>query len=75
MTAAIFGAANFCGASGASYRFERMSIEQDWVRVAGVVLFAAPEGRSWRVIRVGGVRSPRPWPLTLLVPRVSLLRG
>ena len=47
------GAANFCGASGASYRFERMGVEQDWAKVAGVVLFAAAEGRSWRIIRVG----------------------
>jgi hypothetical protein len=47
------GAANFCGASGASYRFERMGVDQDWARVAGVVLFVAAEGRTWRVIRVG----------------------
>lgn len=46
-------AVNFCGASGASYGFERIGVEQDWARVAGVVLFAAAEGRSWRVIRVG----------------------
>jgi hypothetical protein len=53
MSAAIFGAANFCGASGASYQFQRMGVEQDWAKVAGVVLFAAQEGRSWRIIRVG----------------------
>ena len=46
------GAVNFCGATGASYKFERMGAEQDWAKVPGVVLFAAAEGRSWRVIRV-----------------------
>lgn len=46
-------AASFCGASGESYRFDRMGMDQDWARVAGLVLFAAPEGRSWRIIRVG----------------------
>jgi hypothetical protein len=44
---------NFCGASGVSYQFERMGMEQDWAKVAGVILFAAPEGRAWRIIRVG----------------------
>ncbi len=46
------GVANFCGANGASYRFERMGAEADWAKVPGVVLFAAPEGKGWRVIRV-----------------------
>ncbi|MBI1361445.1 MAG: hypothetical protein GC155_14300 [Alphaproteobacteria bacterium] len=46
-------AVNFCGRSGDSYRFERMGVDQDWVKVPGLVLFAAPEGRGWRVIRVG----------------------
>jgi hypothetical protein len=46
-------AVNFCGKSGDSFRFERMGAEQDWAKVAGVVLFAAPEGRGWRVISVG----------------------
>jgi hypothetical protein len=45
--------ANFCGASGVSYQFDRMGMEQDWAKVAGVILFAAPEGRTWRIIRVG----------------------
>ncbi|HVY89984.1 MAG TPA: hypothetical protein VG942_14035 [Hyphomonadaceae bacterium] len=44
---------NFCGASGASYQFERIGADQDWAKIAGVVLFAAAEGRSWRIIRVG----------------------
>jgi hypothetical protein len=44
---------NFCGASGASYKFERIGMSEDWVRMAGVVLFAAPEGRGWRIISVG----------------------
>ena len=47
------GAVNFCGASGASYQFEQMGIDQDWAKIAGTILFAAPDGRSWRVIRVG----------------------
>jgi hypothetical protein len=46
-------AVNFCGASGASYRFERMGVDQDWAKVAGVVLFAFAEGSAWRVVRVG----------------------
>ena len=49
----MFGAVNFCGASGASYQFERIGMDQDWAKVAGVVLFAAAEGRTWRIIRVG----------------------
>jgi hypothetical protein len=54
------GAVNFCGANGGSYKFERFGAEQDWAKVPGVVLFAAPEGKSWRIIRVadqGGVES------------------
>ncbi len=47
------GAANFTGSSGISYQFERMGMDQDWARIAGVVLFAAPDGKAWRVIRVG----------------------
>lgn len=47
------GAANFCGASGSSYKFEQVGVEQDWARMPGVVLFAAPDGRAWRVIAVG----------------------
>lgn len=49
----VDSSANFCGASGASYRFEQVRMDQDWARMAGVVLFAAPEGRGWRVIAVG----------------------
>ena len=48
------GAVNFCGASGASYKFQRIGVEQDWAKIAGVVLFAAQEGKFWRVISVGG---------------------
>lgn len=47
------GAVNFCGASGASYKFEQVGMDQDWARKAAVVLFAAPEGKGWRVISVG----------------------
>ncbi|MDZ4761306.1 MAG: hypothetical protein SGJ21_09565 [Alphaproteobacteria bacterium] len=46
-------AANFSGVSGMSYRFERVRADQDWARIAGTVLFAADEGRGWRVIQVG----------------------
>lgn len=58
MVAAFNGSVNFCGAQGQSYRFERFGVEQDWAKVAGVVIFAAQEGPTWRVIRVsdqGGV--------------------
>jgi hypothetical protein len=53
MKTGLVETANFCGESGESYRFERISTEADWAKVAGVILFAAPEGRFWRVIRVG----------------------
>jgi hypothetical protein len=49
---------NFCGASGASYSFRKLAISDDWAKVAGVILFAAGEGASFRVISIseqGGV--------------------
>lgn len=49
---------NFCGLEGKSYRFERVGAETDWAKIAGVILFAAADGLSWRIIRVaeqGGV--------------------
>jgi len=49
---AFGGAVNFCGANGHGYRFERFGAEQDWAKIPGVVLFAVPEGMSWRVISV-----------------------
>lgn len=49
----MIGAINFCGRSGESYRFEPVGVDQDWAKMAGVVLFAAAEGKGWRVIRVG----------------------
>ena len=49
----MIGEVNFCGRSGESYRFEPVGVDQDWVKLAGLVLFAAPEGKGWRVIRVG----------------------
>lgn len=42
---------SFCGASGSSHRFQRMS-QDAWPEAAAVVLFAAPEGRAWRAIAV-----------------------
>jgi hypothetical protein len=53
MLGGLDGTVNFCGASGASYQFERMGADQDWAKTPGVVLFAAAEGRSYRIIRVG----------------------
>lgn len=44
---------NFCGASGASYSFRKLGVSDDWARVAGVILFAAGEGASFRVISIG----------------------
>lgn len=58
MWAANNGSVNFCGVSGNGYKFERFGAEQDWAKIAGVVLFAAQEGPTWRIIRVsdqGGV--------------------
>lgn len=49
----MIGAVNFCGRSGMSYSFEHVGVDRDWAKIAGVILFAAPEGRGWRVIRVG----------------------
>ncbi len=46
------GVVNFCGYSGGSFQFSKMSEDSDWARAPGVVLFAAPEGRSWRIISV-----------------------
>jgi len=44
---------NFSGGSGLSYRFERLCGEDALGRTGGVVLFAAREGRGWKVIRLG----------------------
>lgn len=46
------GVFNFCGFSGGSFQFTKMTEDSDWARAPGVVLFAAPEGRSWRIISV-----------------------
>lgn len=46
------GAVNFCGYSGGSFQFTKVEQDSDWARMPGVVLFAAPEGRSWRIISV-----------------------
>lgn len=43
---------NFSGASGESYQFERTTADMDWVRIPGVVIFAAQDGFSVRVIGV-----------------------
>jgi hypothetical protein len=46
------GSVTFCGVNGQSYAFERFSVETDWAKVPGVVLFASQEGSTWRIIRV-----------------------
>lgn len=51
-TGAFNGVTTFCGANGQSYGFELFNAEQDWARIPGVVLFAAQEGRTWRIIHV-----------------------
>ncbi|MEM6625533.1 MAG: hypothetical protein AAF719_02415 [Pseudomonadota bacterium] len=49
----MFQSVNFCGASGQSYKFQRVKAENSaWTEDAGVVIFAASDGMSWRVIRV-----------------------
>lgn len=56
----MIGMVNFCGASGASYGFERIGAEQDWARIPGVIVFAAQDGPGWRAISVaehGGTES------------------
>ena len=46
----------FRGQSGRVYQFELVETTSDWIRRPGVALFAAPEGYSWRVIRICEVR-------------------
>lgn len=56
----MIGLVNFCGASGASYGFERIGADQDWARIPGVIVFAAQDGPGWRAISVsehGGTES------------------
>jgi hypothetical protein len=50
----MIGLVNFCGASGASYGFERIGADQDWARIPGVIVFAAQDGPGWRAISVSG---------------------
>jgi hypothetical protein len=50
-------AVNFCGASGASYRFEPADVSDAWTAGPGIVLFAAGDCAGWRIIDVA-VRPP-----------------
>lgn len=43
------------GASGKLYGFSAVHGESDWLDTPGVVLFAAPEGYGWRIIRVAQI--------------------
>jgi hypothetical protein len=45
-------AVNFCGASGASYRFDQVREDGDWRDASGVVLFASGDCSGWRIIEV-----------------------
>ncbi len=40
------------GASGKLYGFSAVHGQSDWLASPGIVLFAAPEGYGWRIIRV-----------------------
>jgi len=46
----------FRGQSGRAYDFELVDNASNWLGRAGVALFAAPEGRGWRVIRICEIR-------------------
>jgi len=39
------------GASGKLYGFSAVHGQSDWLARPGIVLFAAPEGYGWRIIR------------------------
>jgi len=47
---------SFRGHSGQTYDFGIVPAQGDWVRTPGIVLFAAPNGHSWRVIRIIALR-------------------
>lgn len=40
------------GASGNLYAFSAVHPESNWLGTPGIVLFAAPEGYGWRLIRI-----------------------
>ena len=47
----MFQVTNFCGASGQSYHFKKVSMEKtDWLGQAGVVIFTTFDGRVIQVI-------------------------
>ncbi|MEL6387879.1 MAG: hypothetical protein AAFR41_09515 [Pseudomonadota bacterium] len=43
------------GASGKLHGFSAVHGESDWLKTPGVVLFAAPDGYGWRIIRVAQI--------------------
>ena len=45
-------ALNFCGQSGRSYAFTRVSPDSDWAARQGIAMFASNTGYGWRIIRI-----------------------
>ncbi|HBH89358.1 MULTISPECIES: hypothetical protein [Ponticaulis] len=43
---------NFCGQSGRSVSFERVSPDSDWAAREGIAMFASHTGFGWRIIRI-----------------------
>lgn len=47
---------SFRGHSGRTYVFSAVEPTGDWVRMPGIALFVAPNGYTWRVIRMTALR-------------------
>lgn len=47
---------SFRGHSGRTYVFSVVEATSDWVRMPGIALFVAPNGYTWRVIRMIALR-------------------
>lgn len=43
---------NFCGQSGRSLSFERVSPDSNWAAGEGIAMFATHTGFGWRIIRI-----------------------
>ncbi len=51
----MFQVTNFCGASGQSYHFKKVSIEKaDWLGQPGLTIYATADGRVIRVLEQAG---------------------
>lgn len=51
----MFQSVNFCGVSGRSYQFQRIKAETaTWTGTAGLVIFAAPDGRVIKIVEQFG---------------------